>query len=183
MDLYLNQPSFSQFFSSNREDSHLIKTSFPHKETWPLSWAIKPTGNGWRAGVVPCLLGREPWGHRDKCSHTHWWELLLFAVVLWDLWILAHWFSEVGVLGACPLGAGLNFKALDVWSKSFTLQGEARSWGSLPVVWYCVSCGVYGKSVSQPFLHMVSLFHLITWPFSSLESVLLQLDYYSHAFV
>lgn len=41
---------------------------------------------------------------------------------------------------------------LEVWSKPFTLQGEAGSWGSLPIVWHCSGDGVCGESVSQPFL-------------------------------
>ena len=59
------------------------------------------------------------------------------------------WLSELGVLGAYHLDG-----VPDVWYKSFTPQGEARSWGggSFFIVLYCYRTGVYGEHVSQPLL-------------------------------
>lgn len=49
-----------------------------------------------------------------------------------------------------PVGV-LKVGGLDVGSKPFTSQGEARSWGSLPFVWCRVSPGVCVSAFPTPF--------------------------------
>lgn len=73
-------------------------------------------------------------------------------------------FSPVGLVDTSPIGfqsgvfwrpvshvGVLKVGVLDVWSKPFILQGEARIWHSLLIVQCCVRGGIYGEHVSQPF--------------------------------
>ena len=54
---------------------------------------------------------------------------------------MPHRSSELVVLGTCPLVGTLKPGALNVGSKSFAPQGEAKSQVSLQMVWHCVRCG------------------------------------------
>lgn len=65
-----------------------------------------------------------------------------------------HWLSELRVLRAHPSRWKdvLKVGELGIQSKLFAPQGDDGIGGFLLTVWCCVMGGLYGKTVSQPFL-------------------------------
>ena len=65
---------------------------------------------------------------------------------------------ELDVLEASLSSGSLKSWGLDVGSKPFTSQGEARSWGSLPFVWCLVNPGVCVLAFRIPFYEVFFFF-------------------------
>lgn len=85
------------------------------------------SGKDWEVSISAYFLCTEPCGTATASAHTY--PLItasLFAIILWISWRGCHWFSEIGVLGAC-LSSG-SFKSWGIRCGTQTFRCSERSW-------------------------------------------------------